>query len=99
MRDDSDVEFRLEENTSTGYSWFARYDPRFCKVDIEHKITKKVFWGGHVSGVPGVAEIEIEAEAPGDTMVELIYARRHEWERGEEPEKVIQIFIHIDPEW
>jgi len=95
--DEDDVfEFKLEENATTGYSWFARYDPGMCKVDIEHKAARKQGWR---TGAPGVAEIEIEAKAPGDTVVELIYARRWEWEQGQAPAKVIQVFLHINPEW
>ena len=43
-----------------------------------------------------VAEVEIEARRPGNTIVELVYARPNEWDLGNDPQKVIQIFVHIE---
>lgn len=97
IEEDDDIEFELEENTTTGYTWFARYDPRYVDVDIDHKRPKRYFWPIY-TGLPGRAEIEIEGRHPGDTMVELIYARRWEWEKGIAPANVIQLFVHIRPD-
>ena len=91
MRNFTATDFDLEERSSTGYTWFARYDATFCDVSIVHQNAS-----GFVGG-PGRANIRLSAKYPGDTLVELIYARRWEWDRGALPEKVIQLYVHIDP--
>ncbi len=86
------LEFSLEENPSTGYLWFARYDKDDVNVSIDHESTRKM----RKAGVPGIAEIEIKSRRRGDTVVELIYARKWEWDQGVPPAKVIQLFIYSD---
>ncbi len=91
MRNFTATDFDLEENTTTGYTWFARFDSTYCDVSIVHH--------GSVGlpGAPGKANIRISAKNPGDTLVEFIYARRWEWEQGIAPNKVIQLYVHIEP--
>ena len=93
MRNFSATDFDLEENTTTGYTWFARYDSTYCNVSIVHYAAS----GFGAVGTPGKANIKITAKYPGDTLVEFIYARRWEWEQGVAPNKVIQLYVHIDP--
>ncbi|MBO4345992.1 MAG: protease inhibitor I42 family protein, partial [Victivallales bacterium] len=93
MRNFTATEFDLEENSTTGYSWFARYDSTYCNVAITHYAPA----GFGIVGNPGKANIRITAKYPGDTLVEFIYARRWEWEQGAAPDKVIQLFVHVDP--
>ena len=85
--------FFLEENTTTGYAWFARYDERILDIDIEHQGSMSFFG---FAGRPGRAEIKIRGRNEGYTVVELIYARSWEWRKGEPPAKVIQIFINCE---
>ena len=92
MRNFTATDFDLEENTTTGYTWFARYDSTYCDVSIVHHGAN-----GLLPGAPGKANIRISAKYPGDTLVEFIYARQWEWERGVAPAKVIQLYVHIDP--
>ena len=93
MRNFTATDFDLEENTSTGYTWFARYDSTYCDVSIVHHAAS----GFGFVGRPGRANIKLSAKYPGDTLVEFIYARRWEWEQGVAPNKVIQLYVHIDP--
>ena len=93
MRNFTATDFDLEENTTTGYTWFARYDSSYCDVSIVHHGAS----GFGFVGRPGRANIKISAKYPGDTLVEFIYARRWEWERGVAPDKVIQLYVHKDP--
>ena len=81
--------FYFEENTTTGYTWFARYDANIVDVDIEHQ--GGGFFG--FAGAPGRAEIKIRGRNEGYTVVELVYARGWEWTNGAAPAKVVQIFI------
>ena len=94
----SDIEFELEEDSANGYRWFARFDPQLVDVDIDHhRPDRRHFWSiGRPVGVPGYAEIEIEARHYlGGTMVELVYARPDEWERGIAPRRVIEVYVEI----
>ncbi|MBP5322003.1 MAG: hypothetical protein J6334_13585, partial [Kiritimatiellae bacterium] len=84
--------FQFEESAGTGYEWFVRCDPTYCAVSVTHQQTRSFF--GLVGG-PQYADINIQAIYPGDTVVELIYARRWEWERGVAPLKVVQVYLQI----
>ncbi|MBQ9430582.1 MAG: hypothetical protein IJU44_03420 [Kiritimatiellae bacterium] len=93
-----DIEFELEEDSARGYRWFARFDPQMVDVDIDHhRPDRRHFWSlSRPSGVPGYAEIEIEAgHYLGGTIVELVYARPDEWERGIDPIRVIEVYVEI----
>ena len=91
MRVGQEVEFKLEEKIGDGLRWFARYDSSMVDVDVEHE-------GRHWYnfGRTAHSEVEIEAHRPGNTMVELVYARPNEWDRGDDPLKVVQIFVHVE---
>ena len=92
LRGREEIEFKIEEQRHDDYRWFARYDSNLIKVDVDHKKDKGFFFGR----TPAHAEIEIEGKFPCDTIVELVYARKHAWEKGEPPKKVIRIFVHVD---
>ena len=87
-----EFEFKIEEERRDDYRWFARYDSTLIKVDVDHKKGRGFFFGR----TPDYAEIEIEGKFPCDTIVELVYARKHAWEKGEPPKKVIRVFVHVD---
>ena len=91
MRVGQEVEFKLEEKTGDGLKWFARCDPSIVDVDVEHERPR---W--YSFSRTAYSEVEIEARRPGNTMVELVYARPNEWDLGNDPLKVIQIFVHIE---
>ena len=91
MRVGQEIEFKLEERVGDGYKWFARHNQALVDVDVEHERPRWYQFGGKTH-----SEIEIEARRPGNTMVELVYARPDEWERGVDPQKVVQIFVHIE---
>jgi len=91
MRVGQEVEFKLEERTGDGLRWFARYDSSMLDVDIEHEGRRWYRFGSTAH-----SEVEIEAHRPGNTMVELVYARPGEWDRGDAPQKVLQIFVHVE---
>lgn len=93
LRPGDKVIFYLEENTTTGYTWFARYDNYLLDIDIEHQGGRS-FWG--FTGEPGRAEIKIRGLRPGHTVVELVYARSWEWNNGGAPAKVVQLFLDMD---
>lgn len=95
MRNGISATFSLEENTTTGYTWFARYHSNDCYVTVDHR--GPAVAGPVLTGAPGSAFISVRPLHPGDTIIELIYARRWEWEKGEEPAKVLQLFVHVDP--
>ncbi|MBO7654710.1 MAG: hypothetical protein J6U40_07285, partial [Kiritimatiellae bacterium] len=86
------IAFQFEESLGTGYEWFVRCDPAYCAVSVTHQQTRSFF--GLVGG-PTYADINIQGIYPGDTVVELIYARRWEWERGVAPLKVVQVYLQI----
>ena len=90
MRVGQEVEFKLEEKIGDGLKWFARCDASMVDVDVDHERTR--WWFGRTS----YSEVEIEARRPGNTIVELVYARPGEWDLGNDPQKVIQIFVHIE---
>ena len=90
MRVGQEVEFKLEEKIGDGLKWFARCDASMVDVDVDHERTR--WWFGRTS----YSEVEIEARRPGNTIVELVYARPGEWDQGHDPQKVIQIFVHIE---
>lgn len=91
MRVGQEVKIKLEEQVGDGLRWFARYNEHILDVDVEHG-------GGHWYKFSRTAysEVEIEADHRGDTLVELVYARHDEWDRGEPPRKVVQIFVHVE---
>ena len=91
MRVGQEVEFKLEEKTGDGLKWFARCDPSIVDVDVEHERPR---W--YKFSRTAYSEVEIEARRPGNTIVELVYARPNEWDLGNDPQKVIQIFVHIE---
>ena len=91
MRVGQEIEFKLEERVGDGYKWFARSNPAIVDVDVEHE---QPHW--YQFGRKTHSEVEIEARRPGNTMVELVYARPDEWDRGVDPQKVVQIFVHIE---
>ncbi len=91
MRVGQEVEFKLEEKKGDGLKWFARHNPSIVDVDVEHERPR---W--YKFSRTAYSEVEIEARRPGNTMVELVYARPNEWDRGDAPQKVVQIFVHIE---
>ena len=91
MRVGQEVEFKLEEKTGDGLKWFARCDPSIVDVDVDHE---RPHW--YQFSRKAYSEVEIEARRPGNTIVELVYARPNEWDLGNDPQKVIQIFVHIE---
>ena len=91
MRVGQEVEFKLEEKTGDGLKWFARHNPSIVDVDVDHE---RPHW--YQFSRKAYSEVEIEARRPGNTMVELVYARPDEWDRGVDPQKVVQIFVHIE---
>ena len=92
LRGREEIEFKIEEQRHDDYRWFARYDSTLIKVDVDHKKGRGFFFGR----TPDYAEIEIEGKFPCDTIVELVYAKKHAWEKGEPPVKVIRVFVHVD---
>ena len=91
MRVGQEIEFKLEERVGDGYKWFARFNPAVVDVDVDHE---RPHW--YQFGRKTHSEVEIEGRRPGNTMVELVYARPDEWDRGVDPQKVVQIFVHIE---
>ena len=91
MRVGQEVELKLEERIGDGLKWFARHNPTIVDVDVEHERPRWYKFGSKAH-----SEVEIEARRPGNTMVELVYARPNEWDRGDAPQKVVQIFVHIE---
>ena len=91
LRVGQEVEFKLEEKIGDGLKWFARCDASMVDVDVDHE---RPHW--YKFNRTAYSEVEIEARRPGNTMVELVYARPNEWDRGDDPQKVIQIFVHIE---
>lgn len=91
MRVGQEVEFKLEEKSGDGLKWFARYDNLMLDIDIDHENNR---W--YNFGRTAYSEVEIEARRPGNTLVELVYARPGEWVRGGSPQKVLQIFVHVE---
>ena len=91
MRLGQEIEFKLEERVGDGYKWFARFNPVIVDVDVDHE---RPHW--YQFGRKTHSEVEIEGRRPGNTMVELVYARPDEWDRGVDPQKVVQIFVHIE---
>ena len=91
MRVGQEIELKLEERTGDGLKWFSRHDPTIVDVDVDHKRPRWYKFGSKIH-----SEVEIEARRPGNTMVELVYARPDEWDRGVDPQKVVQIFVHIE---
>ena len=91
MRVGQEVEFKLEEKTGDGLKWFARHNPSIVDVDVDHE---RPHW--YQFSRKAYSEVEIEARRPGNTIVELVYARPNEWDLGNDPQKVIQIFVHIE---
>lgn len=69
IRPNQDIDLKLEENCSTGYTWVASYDARVCSVSIEHKRPEYAAQDG--SG--GYAKIEIEPIAAKLFSVTLNY--------------------------
>ena len=97
MNNGNKIEFSLEENGTTSYQWFASYNAFFCRIVIEHQQKKNGFFM-RLFGSSGTAVIQIEAINTGETMVELLYARPWELERGFAPAKRIQVFLEISPD-
>ena len=85
------ISFYVEENTTTGFAWFARYDIRMLEIEIEHKSPSSNFFG--FVGTPGRAKVKIRSLCEGYTVFELIYARTWEWSQDIAPAKVVQILI------
>ena len=94
MRPGQSVTFYFEENTTTGYTWFARYDPRMLDVEIDHKGPSSNMFG--FAGAPGRAKIKIKSRFQGYTVVEIIHARYWEWANDIAPAKVVQLFIQSE---
>jgi len=90
------ISFRLEENASTGFTWFARVSGSKVGVSIDHQQVVPTYNGAPMVGVPGCAEVFIKGRHHGDALVELIYARPWEWERGAVPARVIRLYVDVD---
>ena len=69
IRPNQDVDLKLEENATAGYTWTAVYDARVCSVSIKHE--RPEFPAPDGSG--GYAEIEIEPVAANPFSVTLNY--------------------------
>ncbi len=92
------LEFELEKIPNTGYRWMASYDAYFSRIDIIHPRNNNKSLHQSMFSDAGKATVQIETLNPGTTMVELIYIRPWEFERGDEPAKRIQILLDIAPE-
>ena len=90
------ISFRLEENASTGFTWFARVSDSKVGVSIDHQQVVPTYGGAPMVGVPGCAEISIKGRHHGDALVELIYARPLEWQRGAVPARVIRLYVDVN---
>ncbi len=90
----SRIEFELEEDVDSGYIWFASYDDYFCQVDIEH-LRVPYEPPRYLQESNPLAAFQIEMFNPGDTMLELVYAKPLEYELGGEALKKIQVFMEI----
>ena len=95
LRKGESVKFSLEENITTGFRWFERVDDKDVKVEIEHEGPQDWNRQPYMTGAPGRAVVTIKGKKHGNALVELIYARPWEWEKDEEPWKVIEIFVHV----
>lgn len=65
-----DIEFKLEENSSTGYRWHYVKEGLDCKVEIKHHQVKS-----DMVGVPGYAEIELDPRSDKPQTITLYYSR------------------------
>ncbi len=92
------LEFELEENPDTAFQWMASYDAYYSRIDIIHPPKEDKSFMQRLFSNAGKASIQIEALNPGTTMVELIYIRPWEFERGDNPAKRIQLYLDIAPE-
>lgn len=84
-----DVDLKLEENCSTGYTWVPSYDARVCSVAIEHK--QPEFAGKDGSG--GYAKIEIEPLSAASFVVTLNYIDSNN--RNAVPAKTMKINVIV----
>lgn len=85
-----DIEIELSENTTTGFMWYADYDKKLCKVEIEHKGPPKD--KEHLHGSAGKAEIEIEPISAEPAVIVLEYKRN--WEKGVPPADRICVLLN-----
>ena len=85
-----EIEIELVENGTTGYLWYADYDAKLCKVEIDHEGPKADKAG--LAGVPGEADVEIEPLSNGPIAVVLEYKRA--WEKGIKPIKRVCVLLN-----
>lgn len=74
VRPGSEIDFSIEENMTTGYSWVAVYEPRECRVLLEHKSATDPAR----CGAPGAAVVEIRPHVMKPCVVQLCYMREFE---------------------
>lgn len=85
-----EIEVELVENGTTGFLWYADYDAKLCKVEIDHEGPKADKAG--LAGAPGEAEVEIEPLSNGPIAVVLEYKRA--WEKGVKPAKRVCVLLN-----
>ena len=85
-----EIEIELVENGTTGYLWYADYDAKLCKVEIDHEGPKANKAG--LAGAPGEADVEIEPLSNGPIAVVLEYKRA--WEKGIKPIKRVCVLLN-----
>ena len=85
-----EIEIELVENGTTGYLWYADYDAKLCKVEIDHEGPKADKSG--LAGAPGEADVEIEPLSNGPIAVVLEYKRA--WEKGIKPIKRVCVLLN-----
>ncbi len=81
-----DIDFTLEENATTGYVWSAVYDPRTCRVQLDHKASR-----ANLAGAPGYVEVEIKPLTLEPCVVVLNYARPFEPDKA--PAKTVKCTV------
>ena len=78
--------FTLRENTTTGFSWTAKYDPARCKVVLDHRPGNT-----ELCGAPGEAVVTVTllTDAPADLTLEY----RRPWEKDAPPAQTLRYAI------
>lgn len=78
--------FTLRENTTTGFSWTAKYDPALCKVVLDHRPGNT-----ELCGAPGEAVVTVTllTDAPADLTLEY----RRPWEKDAPPAQTLRYAI------
>ncbi|MBQ6352404.1 MAG: protease inhibitor I42 family protein [Lentisphaeria bacterium] len=76
----------LQENTTTGFRWMAKYDSNLCKVEITHRGPENP-GDTPLCGAPGRAIITVTLLT--DTPADLTLEYRRPWEKDTPPAKIL----------